>query len=87
MARHCSECHGEQKQKSGFRLDSQAILLRGGESGQPAIVPGHNADSPLILRVACVKGATHGIRDRASGPFGLDAFARQLREMILRPQA
>ncbi len=52
LAKHCDACHGEQKQKADLRLDDRAIVLRGGESGAPAIIPGKSADSPLIQRVA-----------------------------------
>jgi len=48
----CYECHDGRKQQSGYRLDVQAIALRGGESGVAAIVPGHAADSELLKRVA-----------------------------------
>ncbi|HWB13861.1 MAG TPA: DUF1553 domain-containing protein [Pirellulales bacterium] len=47
----CSHCHGPQKQESGYRLDSRAIALRGGDSGEPPIVPGESARSPLIRYV------------------------------------
>ena len=45
---NCSACHGEDEQESGFRLDSRVGLLRGGDYGQPAIVPGDVAKSYLI---------------------------------------
>lgn len=48
FARRCLECHGPQKQKSGYRLDAREIARRGGESGHLAIVPGKSAESPLL---------------------------------------
>ncbi len=51
FAGRCYECHGDQKQKSGFRLDDKAVALRGGESGKPAVVPGNSAGSHLIQLV------------------------------------
>ncbi len=51
--KNCLDCHGPDKQKSKVRVDWRADLLRGGDSGQPAIVPGHPAKSHLI---ALVKG-------------------------------
>ncbi|EEF58792.1 PSD1 and planctomycete cytochrome C domain-containing protein [Pedosphaera parvula] len=51
FAKHCYECHGESKQKSGLRFDSKESALRGGESGKPAIVAGKSAESDLIKRV------------------------------------
>lgn len=52
FARRCVECHGPQKQKSGYRLDNQPIALRGGDSGHRAIVPGNSADSALLRLLA-----------------------------------
>lgn len=48
LARSCFECHGPERQKSGYRLDLRDIALRGGDSGKPAIVPHDSANSPLI---------------------------------------
>ena len=33
------KCHGEEKQKSGLRLDQRPLMLKGGDSGLPAVVP------------------------------------------------
>lgn len=35
FARHCTECHGEKKQKSGLRLDVKAAALKGGDDHAP----------------------------------------------------
>jgi len=43
----CLRCHGPVKPKSGFRLDSRAVALKGGENGVD-VVPGNSAKSPLI---------------------------------------
>src|SRR5437868_4371478 len=51
FAERCYECHGEKKQKSGFRLDQKKVALAGGESGKPAIIPGKSSDSALIKHV------------------------------------
>jgi hypothetical protein len=49
----CYKCHsadaGEAKIKGGLRLDQRDGLLKGGESGKPAIVPG-NADASLLIQ-------------------------------------
>lgn len=47
----CVKCHGEEKQKSGLRLDSGPQVLRGGNSG-PVAVPGKSAESLLVHLVA-----------------------------------
>jgi mono/diheme cytochrome c family protein len=46
--KHCINCHGPAKQRSGFRLDVKSEAIKGGNSYQPAIIPGKAADSPLI---------------------------------------
>jgi mono/diheme cytochrome c family protein len=46
--KHCTECHGEEKQKSGLRLDVKATALKGGDSYAPNIVPGKATESPLM---------------------------------------
>ncbi|NQV23523.1 MAG: DUF1553 domain-containing protein [Rhodopirellula sp.] len=48
LARHCLECHSAESQKGKLRLDSRAAILKGGESEEPAIVPGKPEESPLI---------------------------------------
>ena len=50
---HCFRCHGPERPKSGFRLDSRASALKGGEHGVD-IVPGQSAKSPLVYYVARV---------------------------------
>jgi hypothetical protein len=52
FVRRCHKCHGPQQQKGDFRLDRREALLRGGESGEPAIVPGKSGESHLIQLVS-----------------------------------
>ena len=47
----CLRCHGPEKPKSGFRMDSRDAVLKSGENGQ-AVIPGDSANSPLIHYVA-----------------------------------
>ena len=47
---HCYKCHGKEKQKSGLRLDSRDLVLKGGEVG-PVVVPGKPEASRLILAI------------------------------------
>jgi hypothetical protein len=51
LERSCVRCHGEEKQKSDFRLDSREALLRGGENGK-AIIERDSAQSPLVRYVS-----------------------------------
>jgi cytochrome c553 len=54
LAENCYKCHGKEKQKSGLRLDSRELILKGGEVG-PVVVPGKPESSRLILSVRHVK--------------------------------
>ncbi|HWB10207.1 MAG TPA: PSD1 and planctomycete cytochrome C domain-containing protein [Pirellulales bacterium] len=47
LAKHCYECHGPDKQKSGLRLDTVAATKEGGYSGA-AVVPGKSGESLLL---------------------------------------
>ncbi len=44
----CIKCHGPDKQKGQFRVDRLAALLRGGNSGEPAVLPGDATGSFLV---------------------------------------
>ena len=47
----CIKCHGRGKAKGGFRLDTRATLLEGGDSG-PGAVAGKSAESLVIELVS-----------------------------------
>jgi hypothetical protein len=48
LERSCVACHGPDKQRSNFRLDSREALLKGGNSGSAAVVPGKSPQSVLL---------------------------------------
>ena len=50
LAERCFECHSEEKQKGGLRLDDLGHILSGGDTG-PALVAGKPDDSLLIEAV------------------------------------
>jgi hypothetical protein len=51
LAQHCLDCHGAEHPKGQLMLTHRAFALRGGESGEPAIVPGASARSALLSRL------------------------------------
>ncbi len=51
FAARCFACHGALKQKSGLRLDTAALAIKGGKEGG-TIKPGDPAGSALIARIA-----------------------------------
>lgn len=52
LQKQCQSCHGVEKQKGGYRLDSRTAAFKGGESFTTPIVAGKSAESPLIHLVA-----------------------------------
>lgn len=52
LEKRCFACHGPTKQSSGYRLDVRAAAIRGGESGQAAIVPHDAKASPLFRYIS-----------------------------------
>ncbi len=50
LREQCYRCHAK-KTKGELRLDSRPNALAGGESGEPAVVPGDPDSSELIVRV------------------------------------
>ena len=52
---HCLRCHGPEKQRSGYRLDDRAAALRGGDSGDAAIVPGRSGESSMVRAISAIR--------------------------------
>src|SRR5262245_56255394 len=50
FAKHCTSCHGPQKQRGGLRLDTAKSALEGGNSGA-IIVAGKSSQSILIKAI------------------------------------
>jgi mono/diheme cytochrome c family protein len=48
----CAQCHGERRPKARYRMDNREDLLKGGNSGEAAVIPGKSAESPLVHHVA-----------------------------------
>lgn len=51
LNKHCISCHGGVRRKAGFGLLTREDALAVTESGKPAIVPGHPAQSEFIRRL------------------------------------
>jgi hypothetical protein len=49
---HCYRCHSADSVKGGLRLDVRELAFQGGQSGDPAIVPGKSGESLLVRLVA-----------------------------------
>ena len=47
LKQYCYDCHSQDAEESGLRLDYGAHILKGGDRG-PSVVPGKKSDSPLF---------------------------------------
>jgi N-acyl-D-amino-acid deacylase len=52
LERSCAGCHSGEKPRGLFRVVGRDAMLKGGASGEAAIVPGHSETSPLIEYVS-----------------------------------
>jgi len=52
IEKSCVKCHSGDKPKSKYRIDSLASAIKGGESGDPAVIPGNSAKSPMVAYVS-----------------------------------
>ena len=51
FAVHCYKCHDVETHKGGLQLETRSQALKGGKSGEPAVVPGASARSELLRRI------------------------------------
>jgi len=49
LERSCIKCHSGEKPKARLSLTSRDALLKGGQSGEPAILPGQGGESQLVV--------------------------------------
>jgi len=52
IEKSCVKCHSGEKPKSKYRIDTRESMIKGGESGDAAIVPGKSEKSPLVHFIA-----------------------------------
>jgi uncharacterized membrane protein len=62
IERSCAKCHGAEKQKGKYRLDNREAAIKGGESGDAAIIPGKSDKSPLVHYIS------HAVEDMEMPP-------------------
>ena len=66
FVRHCAGCHNSSDLAGGLDLTQSATAHRGGESQQPAIVPGDAAASQLLARITAGEMPPEGKGQRPS---------------------
>jgi hypothetical protein len=52
LERSCAKCHGGEKPRGGLAMTSRDALAKGGQSGEPAFLPGNADGSNLIKYVS-----------------------------------
>jgi len=52
IEKSCVKCHSGEKPKSKYRIDTRESMIKGGESGDAAIIPGKSEKSPLVHFIA-----------------------------------
>jgi hypothetical protein len=52
LEKSCIKCHGGDNPKSKYLVDTRASVIKGGQSGEAAVIPGHSDKSPLVLYTA-----------------------------------
>lgn len=48
LDKSCKECHSGEKPKSGYVVDTMESIVKAGDSGDAAVIPGNSAKSPLL---------------------------------------
>ena len=80
LAEHCLKCHGPEKQKGKFRMDSKEAAFKGGKSDKSSIVAGDPDKSEIIHRINLAKD-----NDEAMPPEGgplPEALRNKLKEWV-----
>jgi len=62
---NCQGCHQPAKAGGSYVMTSFESLMKGGDSGEPAIAPGKPEESPLVDMITPYDGAAEMPRDRA----------------------
>ena len=72
LEENCLHCHGGDEQESGFRVDSRLALLKGGDYGEPGIVPG---DTSKGLMIGAIEHTEEGLEMPLDGKLSDESIA------------
>ena len=72
LAKKCVACHGPEKSKGHFRLDSIDWLMKAGESKSAPIVPGQPEQSELVRRLTATLNSGTAAQVQAVSSFIAD---------------
>ncbi len=86
LTKHCWACHAAGDVRSGLRLDRRAGMLRGGDSGLPAVVPSKPEKSLLIEAINHVDSALEMPKGRDKLPASaIEQLTRWVKEGAVWP--
>jgi hypothetical protein len=76
LEQHCVQCHGPEKQKSRYRLDSFEALMTPGSSDEDPIVPHYPMQSPLMEYLLMPKSDEYAMPPEDEDPLSPEAILR-----------
>lgn len=76
LEQHCVKCHGPEKQKSKYRLDSFEALMTPGSSDEEPIVPHYPMQSPLVEYLLMPKSDEYAMPPEDEDPLSPDAILK-----------
>jgi hypothetical protein len=71
LEQHCVQCHGPEKQKSRYRLDSFEALMTPGSSDEDPIVPHYPMQSPLMEYLLMPKSDEYAMPPEDEDPLSI----------------
>jgi hypothetical protein len=80
LAEHCLKCHGPEKQKGKYRMDTKEAAFKGGKSEKSPFVAGDPDKSEAILRISLAKD-NDDIMPPEGGPLP-DAVRAKLKDWV-----
>lgn len=86
LQQYCIDCHGPDEQESQFRLDRLSTLLAGGNSGEPAVVPGEPDRSFLLKLIQRKEPGLEMPPDESLSPHEIDLIRRWIAGGAQTPQ-
>lgn len=87
LQQHCTDCHGPDEQESQFRLDRLSTMLSGGNSGEPAVVPGEPDRSFLLKLIRRKEPGMEMPPDESLAPREIDLIERWIAGGAQTPQS
>ncbi len=76
FSQHCIDCHGPYEPEGQFRLDRLSTMLAGGNSGEPAVVPGEPDQSFLMKLIHRKEPGKEMPPDEPLAPHEIDLIQR-----------